>query len=86
VAAEMARRLLTEGPLLALASAIDRPDASLRAMLAGAQMMGVVMARYVVRVEPLASMPPDALAALIGPSIQHFLAGDLGATGDGARG
>jgi AcrR family transcriptional regulator len=86
VAAGMARRLLTEGPLLALASAIDRPDAALRATLAGAQLMGVVMARYVVQVEPVASMAPDALAALIGPSIQHFLAGDLGATVESRRG
>ncbi len=80
VAADMARRLLTEGPLLALASAIDRPDAPLRATLAGAQLMGVAIARYVVRMEPLASMPPDEVADLIGPSIQGYLAGDLGAS------
>jgi AcrR family transcriptional regulator len=86
IAAEMARRLLTEGPLLALAAAIDRPDAALRATLAGAQLMGVIMARYVVRIEPLASMPSDALAALIGPAIQGYLAGELRATSQRARG
>jgi AcrR family transcriptional regulator len=78
VAAAMARRLLAEGPLLALAGALDQPDAPLRATLAGAQLMGVAMARYVVRIEPLASMPAEALAALVGPSIQRYLAGDLG--------
>ena len=58
----MARRLLAEGPLLALAGVLDLPDAPLRAALASAQLMGLAMARYVFGVEPLASMPPEALA------------------------
>jgi AcrR family transcriptional regulator len=84
-AAGMARRLLTDGPLLALAAAIHRPDAELRAVLAGAQLMGLAMARYVVGVEPLASMPAADVAALVGPAIQHYLAGDLGAPVPGPR-
>ena len=52
VAAGMMRRLLAEGPFLAIARAIELPDARLRATLAGTQLMGLVMARYVVLVEP----------------------------------
>jgi len=77
LAASMLRRLLAEGPLLALANAIDRPDAPLRATLAGSQFIGLVMARYVVEVEPLASASREALVRAIGPTIQHYLTGDL---------
>ena len=77
VAAAMLRRLLTDGPFLALAGAIDRPDAGLRAILVGTQLIGVAMARYVVAVEPLASATPDQLARFTGPTIQRYLAGDL---------
>jgi AcrR family transcriptional regulator len=86
VAAGMASRLLTEGPLLALASAIDRPDAALRAVLAGSQLMGVVMARYVLGVEPIASMPAPDVAGLVGPAIQHYLTGELAAPPVDGRG
>jgi AcrR family transcriptional regulator len=78
VAAGMMRRLLAEGPFLALATAIDRPDASLRATLAGSQLIGVVMARYIVGVEPLASMSPGAIATAVGPTIERYLFGDIG--------
>lgn len=77
VAADMVRRLLAEGPLLALATALDRPDAALRASLAGSQFIGLILARFVVGVEPLASMDRDALAAAVGPTIQRYLVGDL---------
>jgi AcrR family transcriptional regulator len=77
VAAGMARRLLAEGPFLALARAIELPDAELRATLAGTQLIGLAMARYLVGLEPIASMTPDALAAAVGPTISRYLAGDV---------
>ena len=84
VAAGMMRRLLAEGPFLALARAIDLPDARLRATLAGTQLMGLVLARYVILVEPLATMTPAELAAMLGPTMDRYLAGDLGlVTGPG---
>ena len=78
VAAGMMRRLLAEGPFLALARAIDAPDAPLRATLAGSQLMGLVMARYVVELDPLATMTPAELATALGPTIERYLVGDLG--------
>lgn len=77
VAAGMMRRLLAEGPFLALARAIDLPDAPLRATLAGTQLIGLIMARYVVLVEPIATMTPTELAAVVGPTIERYLAGEL---------
>ena len=77
LAAGILRRLLVEGPFLALTRAIDRPDADLRAALAGTQLIGLAMARYIVRVEPLASASAEALVALVGPTLQRYLVGDL---------
>ena len=77
VAAAMLRRLLAEGPLLALTTALDRPDAAVRASLAGSQLIGLAFARLVVGVEPLASMERGAVARAVGPSIQRYLTGDL---------
>ena len=62
VAAGMLRSLLTEGPLRALAGAIHEGDADARVALAGSQLVGLAMARYVVRLEPLASMTPEEVA------------------------
>lgn len=77
-AAGMLRQVLAAGPFLALARLIDLPDAQLRATLVGTQVVGLGLARYVVRVEPLASADPEVLARAIGPTIQHYLTGDLG--------
>jgi AcrR family transcriptional regulator len=77
ISAGMLRRLLVEGPFLALTHAIDRPDATFRATLAGSQLIGLAIARYVVAVEPLASAPTEILVRAIGPTVQRYLAGDL---------
>jgi AcrR family transcriptional regulator len=54
---------------------LDVPDARQRATLAATQIIGVAMARHVVPIEPIASMPVDELAALVGPTLQRYLAG-----------
>ena len=86
VAAGMARRLLADGPFLALARAVDMPDAEVRANLAGTQLIGLALARYVIGLEPVASMTPEALAAAVGPTIGRYLTGDLRLTSEGAPG
>lgn len=77
IAAEMLRRILAEGPFTAIAQAIDRPDADLRANLVGSQVVGLAMARNVIGVEPLASTTDEVIARAVGPAIQRYLAGDL---------
>lgn len=79
LAATMLRDVLAAGPILALVTALDRPDAPLRASLAGSQFLGLVLARYVVGIEPLASLDADDVARVMGPTIQRYLTGDLGA-------
>jgi AcrR family transcriptional regulator len=77
VARAMLRQLLEEGPLLALTAAIDRPDARLRASLAGSQLVGLMLARFVVGVEPLASVDRETVVHVMGPTLQRYLVGDL---------
>jgi hypothetical protein len=43
----------------------------------GSQVVGLVMARVVVGVEPLASLEPGALARAIAPTFQRYLAEPL---------
>jgi AcrR family transcriptional regulator len=86
VAAGMARRMLAEGPFLALARAVDVPDAETRATLAGTQLIGLAISRYVIELEPIASMSPEDLAAAVGPTIGRYLAGDVRLTTGGERG
>jgi len=78
VAATMLRRIVTEGPVLALAKAIDRPDARFRAELIGSQLLGLAVVRYVVAAEPIASASPDEIARAVGPTIERYLDADLG--------
>lgn len=78
VAAGMFRQVLAEGPFLAMAQATDRPDADLRATLVGTQLVGLAMARYIVKVDPLASADREVLVRAIGPTLQRYLTEDLG--------
>jgi hypothetical protein len=41
------------------------------------QMVGLVVTRYVLVLEPLASMPADDLVAWVGPTLQRYLNGPL---------
>jgi AcrR family transcriptional regulator len=86
VAAGMARRMLAEGPFLALARAVNLPDAEIRATLAGTQLIGLAISRYVLGLEPIASMSPDDLASAVGPAIGGYLAGDVRLTTGGEQG
>ena len=56
---------------------LDPAEAPLRISLAASQMAGLGIVRYVLRVEPLASVPRDVLIAAIGPTLQRYLIGEL---------
>jgi hypothetical protein len=56
---------------------MDQPDAILRATLAGSQLIGLALARYVVAVEPLAPALPEILVRALAPTVQRYLTGDL---------
>jgi AcrR family transcriptional regulator len=78
-AAAMLREFITEEILGQIARRLGSPDARLRATLVGSQLIGLMMARYVIRVEPLASAPAAQVAAAVGPTLQRYLTGDIAA-------
>ncbi|MDF5758855.1 TetR family transcriptional regulator [Spongiactinospora sp. TRM90649] len=58
-----------------LAAMLGTPDAGLRAGMVNVQILGLAVARYIVRIEPIASASVDDLVALFGPVVQHCLTG-----------
>lgn len=74
-AAAVFRRLVAAQLLGRVAGRIDLPDAELRAELAAAQLVGIAMLRYVIKVEPLASADIEQLVARVAPVVQGHLTG-----------
>ena len=70
-------RLLSEGflPAVVLPAAgvlgVDQPER--RMALVASQVAGLILLRYVLEAEPLASMPPEAVVASVGPTVQRYL-------------
>jgi AcrR family transcriptional regulator len=60
-----------------LADALGDEEADLRLSLLNSQFLGLVMARYIVQIEPLASLPPDQLVACLAPALQHCVSGPI---------
>jgi Tetracyclin repressor-like, C-terminal domain len=48
-----------------------------RGALIGAQLLGLALCRYILRLEPLASMAADDVVAAVAPSVQRYLTGPL---------
>jgi len=71
-AATMLRQFVTREVIHRLAAALELDRPQLRAALAGSQLVGLAMARYVIRVEPIASADRAELARVVGPGIQRY--------------
>ncbi len=56
---------------------LDPAEASVRAGLVATQIGGLILMRYVLKVEPMASAEPESVAAAIGPNVQRFLTDPL---------
>lgn len=61
-----------------LTRAIGADKADMRAALCGSQIIGLGLARYVVRLEPLASADHDTIVRAIAPNLQRYLTGEMG--------
>jgi len=51
----------------------DPAEAPMRSALLATQISGVMVTRYVLKIQPLADADPEAIVAAIGPNIQRFL-------------
>ena len=61
-------QLVTE-PIIALGD----EQAGERGTLIAAQLLGLALCRYILRLEPLASLPTDDVVAAVAPSVQRYL-------------
>ncbi|MFD3478921.1 TetR family transcriptional regulator [Streptomyces sp. NPDC058695] len=77
-AAAVFRRLVAVQLLRKIAGQLDLPseEAELRAELAAAQLVGVAMLRYVIKVEPLASADMERIVERVAPVVQGHLTGE----------
>lgn len=78
VAGQMRTKItqLTTAPLVALG---DEQAAEHGAFI-GAQLLGMALCRYILRLEPLASLPAGHVIAAVAPSVQRYLPADTSAT------
>jgi AcrR family transcriptional regulator len=75
-----ASTLLQEGLVRVVFTALQDQlgeDAEVRAGLVATQMLGLIVGRYVVGLEPIASMPRERVVTLVGPTLQRYLTGPL---------
>jgi AcrR family transcriptional regulator len=76
----MVRDMLVREVFEPITEALGVSDGRLRATLVGSQFIGLAMMRYVAELEPLASASIDDLVAAVGPTVQRYLTGDIGAS------
>jgi len=74
----MLRQFLERGVLDTLAPHLGTPDARFRILLAGSHLMGLFMMRRVVGVDALRDVDLNQLVAVVAPTIDRYLTGDLG--------
>lgn len=72
------RGLLVGEVLERVAKAVDVDDAPLRVAACASQLLGLAMSRYVLEIEPLAHASEDDVVALVAPTLQRYLTGDIG--------
>ena len=61
--------------LCPLSDVLPAAEADRRSQLVATQVLGLVIGRYVLGFEPLASMPAEELVAWMAPNVQRYLTG-----------
>ena len=75
----LVRSFLQEVIAVEVGARVDNPPGSgrLRVQFVASQLVGVVMARYILELDPFKSLPVEQIAETIGPNLQRYLTGDL---------
>lgn len=73
------RSFLQEVIAKEVGSRVDDPPGSgpIRTQFVASQLIGVVMARYILELEPFRSLPVEQIAETIAPNLQRYLTGEL---------
>jgi AcrR family transcriptional regulator len=72
-AAERMREIFAAQVVGPISAALRTPDAEERAGLIGAQLIGVALCRYLLRLEPIASAKTEDVIADLSPTVQRYL-------------
>jgi AcrR family transcriptional regulator len=73
------RSFLQDVIAVEVGSRVDNPPGSgiIRIQFVASQLVGVIMARYILELEPFTSLPAEQIAQTIAPNLQRYLTGDL---------
>lgn len=73
------RSFLQEIIAVEVGTRVDNPPGTglIRVQFVASQLVGVVMARYILELDPFKSLPVEQIAETIGPNLQRYLTGDL---------
>lgn len=73
------RTFLQEIITVEVGSRVDDPPGSapIRVQFVASQLVGVVMARYILELDPFKSLPVEQIVDTIAPNLQRYLTGDL---------
>jgi AcrR family transcriptional regulator len=71
-AAALLRQFASRVMLARVVDGLEIPDRELRVEAAVSHLVGMAIMRYVVKIEPLASVSDEELVALVGPVIQRY--------------
>jgi hypothetical protein len=73
------RSFLQEVITAEVGSRVDDPPGSgrIRVQFVASQLVGVVMARYILELDPFKSLPIEQIAETIAPNLQRYLTGEL---------
>lgn len=73
--ARMLREFIDRELVAPVAQRLPGDDADLRLTLMGSQLIGLLIARHVLGLEPLASLPAERVAAAVTPALLGYLTG-----------
>ncbi|MEW5811990.1 MAG: TetR family transcriptional regulator [Actinomycetota bacterium] len=75
----MVRSFLQDVITAEVGSRVDNPPGTgrIRVQFVASQLVGVVMARYILELEPFKSLPVEQVVETIAPNLQRYLTGEL---------
>jgi AcrR family transcriptional regulator len=75
----LVRSFLQEVIAAEIGPRIDNPPGTgrVRVQFVASQLIGIIMARYIIGLEPFASLHPNQIAETVAPNIQRYLTGEL---------
>lgn len=68
---------VTEELISKLAPLMERDRAETRVAVAGSQLLGFVVARYVLKLPPIAAMSIAEAASVLGPTLDRYILGEV---------